>query len=77
MEGTASEEQLVEADTGVDILRNLSVPSFSTIATKEVNENFLSSLVVNILGAVCYLSLSICMAGLKLSVQSMTTGEQS
>lgn len=38
------EEQLVEADTGVDILRNLSVPSFSTIATKEVNEKFFNLL---------------------------------
>lgn len=38
------DEQLVETETGVDILRNLSVPAFSTIATKEINENFFSLL---------------------------------
>ena len=38
------DEQLVETETGVDILRNLSVPAFSTIATKEINENFFNLL---------------------------------
>ncbi|WP_286141170.1 hypothetical protein [Duncaniella freteri] len=38
------DEQLVETDAGVDILRNLSVPAFSTTATKEINEKFFSLL---------------------------------
>ena len=38
------DEQLVETDTGVDILRNLSVPAFSTTATKEINEKFFNLL---------------------------------
>lgn len=38
------EEQLVETETGVDIVRNLSVPSFSTNVTKEVNEKFFNLL---------------------------------
>lgn len=38
------DEQLVETDSGEDILRNLSVPSFSTTATKEINEKFFNLL---------------------------------
>lgn len=34
------DENLVETDHGIDILRNLSVPTFSPSATKEVNERF-------------------------------------
>ena len=38
------DEKLVETDGGVDVLKNLSVPAFSTIATKEVNEAFFNLL---------------------------------
>ena len=38
------DEQLVETETGVDILRNLSVPTFSATATKEINEKFFNLL---------------------------------
>lgn len=38
------DEQLVETETGVDVLRNLSVPAFSTTATKEINETFFNIL---------------------------------
>lgn len=38
------EEELVETETGVEILRNLSVPAFSTTATKEINETFFNLL---------------------------------
>lgn len=34
------DEQLIETETGFDALRNLSVPAFSSIATKEINETF-------------------------------------
>ena len=34
------DEQLVETENGVDILKNISVPTFSTSATKEINESF-------------------------------------
>lgn len=38
------DEQLVETEGGVDVLRNLSVPAFSTTATKEINETFFNIL---------------------------------
>ncbi len=38
------DEHLVETDEGVDILRNISIPTFSTIATKEINERFFNLL---------------------------------
>ena len=38
------DEPLVETETGVDILRNLSVPAFSATATKEINEKFFNLL---------------------------------
>jgi hypothetical protein len=38
------DEQLVETDDGVDVLKNLSVPAFSTIATKDINEAFFNLL---------------------------------
>lgn len=38
------DEQLVETEGGVNLLRNISVPAFSTIATKEINETFFNIL---------------------------------
>ena len=38
------DEKLVETDTGVEMLRNLSVPAFSPTATKEINERFFNLL---------------------------------
>lgn len=34
------DEQLVETENEVDVLRNISVPAFSSLATKETNESF-------------------------------------